>query len=150
MAKAEDRRIQVGGNAYRGRPHGLKVGDLVMRWRGIDPTVTCKKLGLMWVGPYRVTALLNECMAVLEDPHHPHRRARRVHVTKLQKLEHSGPGVPPEIPMPGAKQGDDEIDDEDSRMTIFLDEHETLPPKWLEGLWDWQGDDGGPAAHVEP
>ena len=137
MAKAEDQRVQVGGNAYRDKPHGLKVGDLVMRWRGIDPTVACKKLGLMWLGPYKVTEILNECMAVIIDPHHPHRRARRVHVTKLQKLDHQGPGLPPEIPMPGAKQGDDEADDADSRITIFLDEHEVPPPKFLEGVWQW-------------
>ena len=135
MAKAEEQRVQIGGNAYRDKPHGLKVGDLVMRWRGIDPTVACKKLGLMWLGPYKITEVLNECMAVIIDPHHPHCRARRVHVTKLQKLDHQGPGLPPEIPMPGAKQGDDGADDVDSRITIFLDEHEVPPPKFLEGVW---------------
>ena len=76
MAKAEERRVQIGGNAYRNKPHGLKVGDLVIKWRGIDPTVACKKLGLMWVGPYRIVEILNENMALIEDPHHPQRRAR--------------------------------------------------------------------------
>ena len=51
MAKVEKRRIQVGGYGYKDKPHGLKEGDLVMRWRGIDPTVACRKLVLMWFGP---------------------------------------------------------------------------------------------------
>ena len=52
-------------------------------------------------------------------------------------VDHQGPGLPPEIPMPGAKQGDDEADDVDSRITIFLDEHEVPPPTFLEGVWQW-------------
>ena len=58
-------------------------------------------------------------------------------MTKLQKIDHQGPGLPPEIPVPGAKPGDDEADDVDSQMMIFVDEHEVPPPKFLEGVWQW-------------
>ena len=71
MAKAEEKRVQVGGHGYKEKPHGLKEGDLVIRWRGIDPTVACKKLGLMWLGPYVIKEIVSECMAIIEDPHHP-------------------------------------------------------------------------------